>query len=259
MEHIANAIYREEAFMLRTRHFAQHTLLGLLPKEELNALLPHLERVTLELGQSLGESGQFMEHVYFPVDSIVSLLYETQSGSSTEIAVIGNEGMVGVSLFMGGDTSPSRAVVRGRGQALRLESHQLKNEFYRAGPVQSLFLRYTQALLAQMAQTAVCNCHHNLDQQLCRLLLLSIDRLPNNELSMTQELIANMLGVRREGVTESASKLQKAGLISYHRGHICVLDRPGLEERVCECYSVVKEEYDRLLHQRQPILRSRAI
>ncbi|KPQ26106.1 MAG: transcriptional regulator, Crp/Fnr family [Halomonas sp. HL-48] len=245
--------------MLRPSNLTQNALLSFLPEEEMNRLLPHLERVILKSGQSLSESGQPMYYVYFPLDSIISLLCVTESGSSTEIAVVGNEGMVGVSLFMGGDTSPSRAIVHSGGQALRLASHHLKNEFYRAGSMQRLLLRYTQALLTQMAQTAVCNCHHNLDQQLCRWLLLSIDRLPNNELFMTHEWIANMLGVRREGVTESAGKLQKAGLISYHRGHICVLDQLGLEEHACECYTVVKEEYDRLLDQRQPILSGRAM
>ncbi|MEL7894111.1 Crp/Fnr family transcriptional regulator [Vreelandella neptunia] len=230
------------------RDFQQNALLGLLPEEELNRLLPNLEKVTLTLGQSLCESGQQMKHVYFPLDSIVSLLCVMENGASTEIAVVGYEGVVGVSLFMGGETTPSRAIVQSAGQALRLKGHLLKNEFYRAGPMQRLLLRYTQALLTQMAQTAVCNRHHNVDQQLCRWLLLSIDRLPGNELIMTQELIANMLGVRREGVTESAGKLQRAGLISYNRGHIKILDRPGLEARVCECYSVVKEEYDRLLN-----------
>lgn len=226
----------------------QNALLGLLPEEELARLLPNLEKVTLTLGQSLCESGQQMKHVYFPLDSIVSLLCVMENGASTEIAVVGYEGVVGVSLFMGGETTPSRAIVQSAGQVLRLKGHLLKNEFYRAGPMQRLLLRYTQALLTQMAQTAVCNRHHNVDQQLCRWLLLSIDRLPGNELIMTQELIANMLGVRREGVTESAGKLQRAGLISYNRGHIKILDRPGLEARVCECYSVVKEEYDRLLN-----------
>ncbi|OWV30106.1 Crp/Fnr family transcriptional regulator [Halomonas campaniensis] len=228
--------------------FQQNALLGLLPEEELSRLLPNLEKVTLTLGQSLCESGQQMKHVYFPLDSIVSLLCVMENGASTEIAVVGYEGVVGVSLFMGGETTPSRAIVQSAGQALRLKGHLLKNEFYRAGPMQRLLLRYTQALLTHMAQTAVCNRHHNVDQQLCRWLLLSIDRLPGNELIMTQELIANMLGVRREGVTESAGKLQRAGLISYHRGRINVLDRPGLEARVCECYGVVKEEYDRLLN-----------
>jgi CRP-like cAMP-binding protein len=222
-------------------------LLALLPKEELARLLPHLERVTLPLGKSLSESGGVMRHVYFPLDCIVSLLCVMESGSSTEIAVVGNEGIVGVSLLMGGETTPSRAIVQSAGEAYRLKGQILKNEFYNAGAMQRILLRYTQALLTQMAQTAACNRHHSVDQQLCRWLLLSLDRLPGDTLIMTQELIANMLGVRREGVTESAGKLQRAGLISYHRGHITVLDRAGLEERVCECYEVVKEEYDRLL------------
>ncbi|WP_336275191.1 Crp/Fnr family transcriptional regulator [Vreelandella indica] len=237
----------------------QNALLGLLPEEELNQLLPHLEEVTLTLGQSLCESGQPMDYAYFPLDSIVSLLGVIKDGSSTEIAVVGYEGVLGVSLFMGGESTPNRAIVQSGGQALRLKGHLLKKEFFRAGAMQRLLLRYTQALLTQMAQTAVCNRHHNLDQQLCRLLLLSIDRLPNNELIMTHELIANMLGVRREGVTESACKLQRAGLISYHRGHIKILDRQGLEERVCECYAVGKEEYDCLFNRRQPILSSSPI
>nr|WP_245784281.1 Crp/Fnr family transcriptional regulator [Halomonas korlensis] len=188
-----------------------------------------------------------MNHVYFPLDSIVSLLCVMEDGASTEIAVVGHEGVVGVSLFMGGETTPSRAIVQSAGEAYRLKGHLLKREFYRAGAMQRLLLRYTQALLTQMAQTAVCNRHHSVDQQLCRWLLLSLDRIPGNELNMTQELIANMLGVRREGVTESAGKLQKAGLIDYRRGRITVVDRRGLEERVCECYEVVKQEYDRLL------------
>lgn len=230
------------------QNYKQNALLDLLPEEELNRLLPDLEEVVLTLGQSLSESGQHMNHVYFPLDSIVSLLCVMENGASTEIAVVGYEGVVGVSLFMGGETTPSRAIVQSAGKALRLKGNLLKNEFYRAGPMQRLLLRYTQALLTQMAQTAVCNRHHNLDQQLSRWLLLSLDRLRGNELIMTQELIANMLGVRREGVTEAAGKLQRAGLISYHRGRINVLDRPGLEERVCEYYSVVKHEYDRLLN-----------
>ncbi|PCF97112.1 Crp/Fnr family transcriptional regulator [Vreelandella nigrificans] len=234
--------------MLEPHDFKQNALLGLLPKEDLVHLWPHLERVTLTLGQSLSESGRQMSHVYFPLDSIVSLLCVMENGASTEIAVVGYEGVVGVSLFMGGETTPSRAIVQSAGDAYRLKGQLLKNEFYRAGAMQRLLLRYTQALITQMAQTAVCNRHHSVDQQLCRWLLLSLDRLPGNELVMTQELIANMLGVRREGVTESAGKLQKAGLISYNRGHITVLDRPGLEARVCECYSVVKREYDRLLN-----------
>lgn len=228
----------------------RNQLLGMLPEEELARLLPHLERVHLPLGKSLSESGGVMQHVYFPLDAIVSLLCVMKDGASTEIAVVGSEGIVGVSLFMGGETTPSRAIVQSAGEAYRMKGQRLKDEFYRAGVLQRLLLRYTQALLTQMAQTAVCNRHHTVDQQLCRWLLLSLDRLPGDQLLMTQELIANMLGVRREGVTESAGKLQRAGLISYHRGHITVLDRPGLEERVCECYAVVKCEYDRLLDRR---------
>ncbi|WP_416139634.1 Crp/Fnr family transcriptional regulator [Halomonas sp. HK25] len=225
----------------------QNQLLESLPKEEYQRLTPHLEWVDLKLGDSLVESGKTMRHVYFPLDCIVSLLCVMEEGDSTEIAVVGSEGIVGISLFMGGETTPSRAIVQSAGSAYRLKGQMIKAEFYRAGPLQRLLLRYTQALITQMAQTAVCNRHHSLDQQLCRWLLLSLDRLPTNELVMTQELIANMLGVRREGVTESAGKLQRAGLISYHRGHITILDRPGLEARVCECYEVVKKEYDRLL------------
>jgi CRP-like cAMP-binding protein len=206
-----------------------------------------LEAVDMPLGQVLYESGLSLTHVYFPIDSIVSLLYVMEDGSSAEIAVVGNEGLVGVSLFMGGETTPSRAVVQSAGRGFRLEAQAMKNEFNRAGPVLHLLLRYTQALITQMAQTAVCNRHHSLDQQLCRWLLLSLDRLHGSELRMTQELIANMLGVRREGVTEAALKLQSAGLIRYARGHITVLDRPALEQRTCECYGVVKKEYDRLL------------
>ena len=233
--------------MIEPRHFQQSTLLGLLPKQELSRLLPDLEKVKLTLGQSLCESGERMSHVYFPLDSIVSLLYEMEDGTSTEIAVVGHEGVVGVSLFMGGMTTPNRAIVQSAGHAYRLKGKLLNNEFNRAGPMQRVLLRYTQALLTQMAQTAVCNRHHCVDQQLCRWLLLSLDRLPGDKINMTQELIANMLGVRREGVTASAGKLQKSGLISYRRGLITVTDRAGLEERVCECYEVVKEEYDRLL------------
>ncbi|WP_246262254.1 Crp/Fnr family transcriptional regulator [Aromatoleum evansii] len=204
------------------------------------------------LGDVLYESGAQMRYVYFPIDSIVSLLYVMEDGASGEIAVVGNEGIVGVSLFMGGETTPSRAIVQSAGHAYRLKGQLLMDEFdrvggRRAGALHNLLLRYTQALLTQMAQTAVCNRHHSLDQQLCRWLLLSLDRLPVNELVMTQELIANMLGVRREGVTEAAGNLQKAGLIEYRRGHITVLDRPGLEGRACECYAVVKKEFDRLL------------
>lgn len=206
-----------------------------------------LELIDMPLGQVLCESGLTLSHMYFPLDSIVSLLYVMENGSSAEIAVVGNEGLVGVSLFMGGDTTPSRAVVQSGGRGFRLEANAMKNEFNRAGPVLHLLLRYTQALITQMAQTAVCNRHHTLDQQLCRWLLLSLDRLKGSELVMTQELIANMLGVRREGVTESALKLQSSGLIRYSRGRIKVLDRDGLEQRTCECYAVVKKEYDRLL------------
>jgi CRP-like cAMP-binding protein len=230
----------------------QNHLLAALPMDEYQRLAPHLERVELTLGDSLVESGKVMRHVYFPTDCIVSLLCVMDDGDSTEIAVVGAEGIVGISLFMGGETTPSRAVVQSAGSAYRLKGQRLMDEFDRASTFQHLLLRYTQALITQMAQTAVCNRHHSLDQQLCRWLLLSLDRLPTNELVMTQELIANMLGVRREGVTESAGKLQRAGLISYHRGHIRILDRPGLEARVCECYAVVKKEYDRLLNYHRP-------
>ncbi|XXG30154.1 MAG: Crp/Fnr family transcriptional regulator [Ferrovum myxofaciens] len=225
----------------------QNHLLAALPEEDYAYFSPFLEGVQMPLGEVLYESRMQMRHVYFPVDSIVSLLYVMEDGSSAEIAVVGNEGIVGVSLFMGGETTPSRAVVQSAGNAYRLKGQFLKNEFFRAGPMQHLLLRYTQALLTQMAQTAVCNRHHTLDQQFCRWLLLSLDRLPSNELIMTQELIAAMLGVRREGVTEAAGNVQKAGLIKYSRGHITILDRVGLEKRVCECYAVVKKEFDRLL------------
>ena len=200
----------------------------------------------MSLGQVIYESGTTLSHVYFPTTSIVSLLYVMENGASAEIAVVGNEGIVGISLFMGGESTPSRAVVQSAGHGYRLRAEMIKDEFKRA-PVLHLLLRYTQALITQMAQTAVCNRHHSLDQQLCRWLLLSLDRLRGNELVMTQELIANMLGVRREGVTEGAIKLQKASLIKYSRGRITVLDRSGLEGRSCECYAVVKREYDRLL------------
>ena len=201
----------------------------------------------MPLGHVLYESGIPLRHVYFPTTSIVSLLYVMEDGASAEIAVVGNEGIVGVSLFMGGETTNNRAVVQSAGHAYRLKGQLLKDEFFRAGPMQRLLLRYTQALLTQMAQTAVCNRHHTLDQQFCRWLLLSLDRVPSDELLMTQELIANMLGVRREGVTEAAGNVQRAGLIEYRRGHIRVIDRPGLEARACECYAVVKKEFDRLL------------
>jgi CRP-like cAMP-binding protein len=222
-------------------------LLAALPDAEWQRWRPQLEPVSMPLGQVLYESGGMLSHVYFPTTSIVSLLFVMQNGASAEIAVVGNEGVVGISLFMGGESTPSRAVVQSAGEGFRLTSQTMKDEFNRAGPVLHLLLRYTQALITQMAQTAVCNRHHSLDQQLCRWLLLSLDRLQNNELVMTQELIANMLGVRREGVTEAALKLQSAGLISYTRGRITVIDRHALEKRTCECYAVVKHEYDRLL------------
>ncbi len=222
-------------------------MLAALPDSVRKHWLPQLEAVQMPLGEVLYESGVTLSHVYFPTTAIVSLLYVMEDGASAEIAVVGNEGIVGISLFMGGGSTPSRAVVQSAGLGFRLKARVLKNEFNRAGPVLHLLLRYTQALITQMAQTAVCNRHHSLDQQLCRWLLLSLDRLQGDELVMTQELIANMLGVRREGVTESALKLQTAGLIRYARGHITVLDRAGLELRTCECYAVVKKEYDRLL------------
>ena len=225
----------------------QNHLLAALPIAEWARWLPALEPVDMPLGEVLYESGIAMAHVYFPTTSIVSLLYVLEDGASAEIAVVGNEGIVGVSLFMGGETTPSRSVVQSAGQGFRMRAQLLKDEFNRSGPVLHLLLRYTQALITQMAQTAVCNRHHSLDQQLCRWLLLSLDRLQEPELVMTQELIANMLGVRREGVTEAAVSLQRAGLINYKRGHITVVDRAGLERRTCECYGVVKKEYDRLL------------
>jgi CRP-like cAMP-binding protein len=225
----------------------ENRLLAVLPEKEYLRIAPHLEPVTLPLGKVVYESGGLLDWVYFPTDAIVSLLYVMEDGASAEIAVVGNEGLVGIALFMGGLTMPNRAVVQSAGQAYRLKGNVLNQEFNRSGEFQHLLLRYTLALLTQMGQTAVCNRHHTVDQQLCRWLLLSLDRLPSNELSMTQELIANMLGVRREGVTEAAGKLQKAGLIHYSRGRITVLDRPGLEARVCECYKVVKDEFSRLL------------
>ena len=225
----------------------ENRLLAALSEPEFNRLYPNLELVPLLLGEVLYESGDQLQHVYFPILSIVSLLYVMADGASAEIAVVGNEGIIGIALFMGGETMPNRAVVQSAGYAYRLRSQLLKEEFSRAGELQNLLLRYTQALLTQMSQTAVCNRHHSVDQQLCRWLLLSLDRLPSTELTMTQELIANMLGVRREGVTEAAGKLQSAGLIHYSRGKITVLDRPRLEARACECYKVVKAEFDRLL------------
>jgi len=222
-------------------------LLAALPEHDYARLLPDLQPVVMPLGKVLYESGATMSQVYFPTTCIVSLLYVMESGASTEIGVVGKEGVVGVSLFMGGGSTPSRALVQSAGMGFQLPSRKMKAEFEQYGPLMHLLLRYTQALITQMTQTAACNRHHSLDQQLCRWLLLSMDRLQGNDLVMTQELIANMLGVRREGVTAAALKLQKAGLIRYARGHITVLDRPGLEERSCECYRVVKDEYDRLL------------
>lgn len=222
-------------------------LLNALPLEEYERFEPYLEPVPLTLGEVLYESGDQMRHAYFPTTAIVSLLYVLENGSSAEIAVVGNEGILGIALFMGGHTTPSRAVVQSKGWAYRLKADVLLREFNRGGPTQNLLLRYTQALITQMTQTAVCNRHHSVEQQLCRWLLLSLDRLSSNSLDMTQELIANMLGVRREGVTEAAGRLQREGLIQYCRGHIEVLDRARLEQRVCECYQVVKTEFERLL------------
>ena len=224
----------------------QNYLLTSLPTKEQERLGKHIESVQLSLGEVIYESGGDLGHVYFPTTAIVSLMYLMENGASAEIAVVGNDGIVGIALFMGGESMPNRAVVQSAGHAFRLSGQILKKEFRRGGTLQRSLLRYTQALLTHMAQTAVCNRHHSVDQQLCRWLLLSLDRLPTNELVMTQELIANMLGVRREGVTEAAGKLQKAGLIRYSRGRISVLDRPGLEHQSCECYQVVKRETDRL-------------
>jgi CRP-like cAMP-binding protein len=222
-------------------------LLAALPSDIYERLQPNLELVPLKLGASVYEAGGKQAYVYFPTNAIISLLYVMKDGASAEIAVVGNEGIVGIALFMGGETTPSRAVVQSAGHAHRLSSKLLKREFELGGALQHLLLRYTQALITQMAQTAVCNRHHSIEQQLCRWLLLSADRLPTNELTMTQELIANMLGVRREGVTEAAGNLQDAGLIHYSRGRITIINRPKLEKRVCECYAVVKKEFDRLL------------
>lgn len=225
----------------------KNRLLAALPDTDYERLLPQLEPVVLPLGSTVYEAGSRMRHVFFPTEGIVSLLYVMKDGASAEIAVVGDEGLVGVALFMGGGSTPSRAIVQSSGHAYRLAAEYLRREFERGGELQHLLLRYTQALITQMAQTAVCNRHHTVEQQLCRWLLLSLDRLPANHLRMTQELIANMLGVRREGVTAAAGQLQTAGLIKYRRGHITVLDRPNLERRVCECYAVVKQESDRLL------------
>ncbi len=224
----------------------ENHVLDALPAEERERLFPHLTLVEMPLGMVLYEAGEALRHIYFPIDSIVSLLYIMKNGASAEIAVVGNEGAVGVSLFMGGETTPSRAIVQSGGSAYRLSGRRLKEEFERHGQLLHVLLRYTQSLITQMAQTAVCNRHHSIDQQLCRWLLLSLDRLPSNRLEMTQELIADMLGVRREGVTAAAGNLQKRGVIQYSRGHITVLDRPKLEKLSCECYGVVKQETDRL-------------
>jgi CRP-like cAMP-binding protein len=233
------------------RPFQNH-LLAALPAQEFKRLEANLELVHLPLGQVLYESGCKLGSVYFPTTSIVSMLYVLEDGASAEIAIVGNEGILGISLFMGGETTPSRAVVQSAGWCYRLHAGYIKAEFKRGGPVMYLLLRYTQALITQMTQTAVCNRHHGIEQQLCRWLLLSLDRLDSDSLTMTQDLIANMLGVRREGVTDAAGKLQRAGYIRYSRGHITVLNRPGLEERVCECYAVVKREFDRLLSEIPP-------
>ena len=225
----------------------QNRLLAALPDAEWSRWKPLLEPVDLPLGKVIYESGSLLTHVYFPTTSIISLLYVMADGASAEIAVVGNEGIVGIALFMGGGSTPSRALVRSAGRGFRLRADVMLEEFNRTGAVSHLLLRYTHALITQMAQTAVCNRHHSLDQQLCRWLLLSLDRIHTEELVMTQELIANMLGVRREGVTEAAGELQRAGLIKYRRGHITVIDRARLEQRTCECYNVVKSEYDRML------------
>ena len=225
----------------------QNHLLDALLKAEFDRLSPNLELVELPLGKVMYEAGGLLQHVYFPTTSIISLLYVMENGAAAEIAVVGNEGILGISLFMGGETTSSRAIVQSAGHAYCLQAQLLKDEFNRSGPVQRLLLRYTQALITQMAQTAVCNRHHTVEQQLCRWLLLSLDRLACDELIMTQELIANMLGVRREGVTEAAGRLQRDGVINYRRGRIAVLDRKKLESRSCECYKVVKAEFDRLL------------
>jgi CRP-like cAMP-binding protein len=225
----------------------QNRLLASLPEADWQRWRGHLQPVALPLGQVLYESGAMLSHAYFPTTAIISLMYVTESGASSEIAVVGNCGIVGVPLFMGGGSTPSRAVVQSAGEGFRMSGRAIREEFSRSASVMMLLLRYTQALIAQMAQIAVCNRHHTVDQQLCRWLLLSLDRLPGNELVVTQELISNMLGVRREGVTEAAVALQKADLIRYRRGHITVVDRPGLEQRSCECYAVIKAEYDRLM------------
>src|ERR1700689_5808348 len=237
---------RRPSAMAGISHPQQNHILDALPQPERERLFPFMELVTLPLGKVLYESGDTLRHIYFPTDSIVSLLYVLKDGGSAEIAVVGNDGAIGVALFMGGETTTNRAIVQSAGSAYKLAGARLKQEFERHGEMLHILLRYTQALITQMAQTAVCNRHHSVDQQLCRWLLLSLDRLPSNQLVMTQELSANMLGVRREGVTEAAGRLQKIGVITYSRGNIAVVDRARLEELCCECYGVVKTETDRL-------------
>lgn len=237
----------------------QNYMLAALPLEVQERIYPHLELIPMPLGKVLYESGDTMRHVYFPADSIISLLYVMENGASAEISVVGNEGLIGIALFMGGESTPSRAIVQSAGSAYRLLGTRLKDEFNRHGELTHLMLLYTQALITQMAQTAVCNRHHSIDQQLCRWLLLSLDRLSGNQLTMTQELIANMLGVRREGVTDAAGKLQKLGVIEYTRGQITVLDRPHLEKLCCECYAVVKRETDRLMPYLPQVATARAL
>jgi len=235
-------------YIMPARHTPnQNHLLAALPAEVLERISPHLELIQMPLGQALCESGGLLQHVYFPATAIVSLLYVMENGASAEIAGVGNEGVLGIPLFMGGNTTPSLATVQTAGYGYRMKKQPMMEEFNRAGPMMRLMLRYTQALMTQMSQTAVCNRHHSVEQQLCRWLLSTLDRLPSNELTMTQELIAGMLGVRREGITEAAGNLQRAGLINYRRGHVTMLDRSGLESHVCECYNVVKKEYLRLL------------
>lgn len=234
--------------MLDRQVTRQNYLLSALPEDVFERISPNLEMIPMPLGQVLYESGGQLQHVYFPTTAILSMHYIMESGASAEIAGVGNEGVLGISLFMGGNTTPSRATVQTAGSGFRLKGRLMMEEFNRAGPMMRLLLRYTQALMTQMSQTAVCNRHHSVEQQLCRWLLLTLDRLPTNELTMTQELIAGMLGVRRESITETAVMLQRAGLISYRRGHITVIDRAGLEARACECYDVVKKEFHRLLN-----------
>ncbi len=245
-QHVSMPVHEEQSVIARAAHCVNR-LLAVLPSDDRDRLAGELALVELPLGKVIYDSGDTLDHVYFPTTAIIALIYMMENGTSAEIAIVGNEGLVGIALFMGGDSTPSRAVVQSAGYAYKLSARVLKAEFNRAGPMQRLLLLYTQALITQMAQTAVCNRHHSIDQQLCRWLLLSLDRLPSNELRMTQELIANMLGVRRSSVTEAALKLQAAGLIAYSHGHINVLDRSGLESRACECYRVVKREFDRLL------------